>query len=111
MLRAINTLLVFVLIALVVMLHQLKFESRQLQKQVSDVRDKVQKEQEAISVLRAELSLLTSPERIERLAKKHLDLQTVKPEQIVPMEWLSKQKRVIRRVEIDVKKRNGPRRQ
>ena len=91
MLRSINVILALALVVLVVFLYQLKYESRQLEKTVTELARKVQKERENIAVLKAELSLLTNPERIDRLANKHLKLQTVKPEQIVTIDWLSTQ--------------------
>ena len=53
------------------------------------MRKKIETERDAVAVLRAEWSLLNRPERIERLAKKHLKLAAARPQQLVTIETVS----------------------
>jgi hypothetical protein len=53
------------------------------------LRKKIETERDAVAVLRAEWSLLNRPERIERLAKKHLKLNGARPQQLVTVETVS----------------------
>ena len=62
-------------------LYQLKFETRRMQSRVQQLDQLIEKAENDIAVLRAEWSYLTRPERIERLARKHLDLQPAKARQ------------------------------
>lgn len=48
------------------------------------------KDQEALHVLKAEWTYLNRPGRLSRLAHKYLELQPVKPDQLVTMEQLSR---------------------
>ncbi len=89
MLRFINISLLLMIVAMIVFLHQLKYESRLLEDRSRDLAAAIEKERDSIAVLKAELSLLLHPKRIERLAKKHLNLEVVKPEQVVTVEWLA----------------------
>ena len=56
-------------------LYQLKFETRRVQVRVQQFEQLIEKAEGDIAVLRAEWSFLTRPERVERLAKKHLKLK------------------------------------
>ena len=62
-------------------LYQLKFETRRMQSRVQQLDQLIEKAENDIAVLRAEWSFLTRPERVERLAGKHLDLQPAKTRQ------------------------------
>ncbi len=88
MLRFINIILLVAMGSMIVLLYQLKYESRLLSETVSTLSGDIQKERENIAVLRAEWSHLIRPERIEHLSKKHLGLTTIAPEQFVSSEWL-----------------------
>ncbi len=88
MLRIVNTILLVFVGALIVLLYQLKYESRQLEERKHQLARDIEQERDKIAVLRAEWSLMSRPERIERLAKKHLGLQSAQTEQTVTKEWL-----------------------
>ena len=62
-------------------LYQLKFETRQMQSRVQQLERLIDKADNDIAILRAEWNFLNRPERVERLAKKHLDLQPSKASQ------------------------------
>lgn len=91
MLRFINAILIVTVCILTVFLYQLKYESRQLDKRAKDLVQKIADERDTIAVLRAERSLLIRPERVEKLARKHLGLKTLDAKQIKTMEFLKQQ--------------------
>ena len=91
MLRFVNISLMVTVGALTVLLYQLKYESRLLENRARNLVHAIEDERDTISVLKAEWSLLTQPERVEKLAKRHLGLGEIKPKQIVTLDWLSRQ--------------------
>jgi cell division protein FtsL len=89
MLRIINVCLVFGLVALACVIYQVKYQARGLDADIRSLNAEIDEERDAIAVLRAEWSLLNRPERIERLAQKHLKLAPAKPVQIVTLDAVS----------------------
>jgi cell division protein FtsL len=86
MLRFINICLVLGLVALACVIYQVKYQARGLDADIRALNQQIGEERDAIAVLRAEWSLLNRPERIERLAQKHLKLAPAKPVQIVTLD-------------------------
>jgi cell division protein FtsL len=89
MLRFVNICLVLALVALAYVIYEGKYEARALDEDIGGLRKKIETERDAVAVLRAEWSLLNRPERIERLAKKHLKLNPARPQQLVTVETVS----------------------
>ena len=89
MLRFVNICLVLALVALAYVIYEGKYEARALDEDIGGLRKKIETERDAVAVLRAEWSLLNRPERIERLAKKHLKLGAARPQQLVTIETVS----------------------
>ncbi len=54
-----------------------------LRRELLDTHKAIVNEKENLHVLKAEWSLLTSPQRIHELATKHLHLKTVQPSQVM----------------------------
>jgi cell division protein FtsL len=70
----------FVIVALVVAaayVYDIKFEATMQTERLSRLRGEIKRERDAIAALRAEWAKLSSPGRIEDLAKRHLS--TLKP--------------------------------
>lgn len=86
MLRFINICLVLGLVALACVIYQVKYQARGLDAEIRTLNGQIDEERDAIAVLRAEWSLLNRPERIQRLAQKHLKLAPAKPVQIVTLD-------------------------
>jgi cell division protein FtsL len=86
MLRFINICLVLGLVALACVIYQVKYQAKGLDAEIRALNGQIDEERDAIAVLRAEWSLLNRPERIERLAQKHLKLAPAKPVQIVTLD-------------------------
>lgn len=66
-------------------LFQLKYEVMKLENQHKQVRVSIKASEEAIFVLNAEWSHLTSPERLQKLACKHLDVVPVSGKQLISL--------------------------
>jgi cell division protein FtsL len=89
MLRFVNICMVLVLVALAYVIYEGKYEARALDEDIGGLRKEIETERDGVAVLRAEWSLLNRPERIERLAKKHLKLNPARPQQLVTIETVS----------------------
>jgi cell division protein FtsL len=89
MLRFVNICLVLGLVALAYVIYQVKYEARGLDAEIASLGKEIDRERDAIAVLRAEWSLLNRPERIERLAQKFLKLAPAKPAQLVTLDTVS----------------------
>src|SRR5262245_36121670 len=89
MLRFINICLVLGLVALACVIYQVKYQAKGIDADIKTLNGQIDKERDAIAVLRAEWSLLNRPERIERLAKKYLKLAPAKPLQLVTVDTVS----------------------
>ena len=83
MLRFTNICLVLGLVALASVIYQVKYQARALDERIAVLHKEIEKERDSLAVARAEWSLLNRPERIERLAKKFLDLTPANPQQLV----------------------------
>jgi cell division protein FtsL len=89
MLRFVNICLVLALVALAYVIYEVKYQSRALDEDIAALRKEIDTERDAVAVLRAEWSLLNRPERIERLAEKHLNLRPASPNQLVTLDTVS----------------------
>lgn len=81
--RIFNLLLVGCVVAFAYVIYELKYQTQELDGRVAELRQSIKVEREAISVLRAEWSHLNRPERIEKLARKHLGLKPLKASQYI----------------------------
>lgn len=84
--RILSFLLLACLAALAVVIYEVKYETRGLEKRVAELRSSVREERDAIAVLRAEWSHLNRPERVERLARKHLGLRPLAARQMITID-------------------------
>ncbi|MGH6826566.1 cell division protein FtsL [Methyloceanibacter sp.] len=89
MLRFVNICLVLALVAVAYVIYEGKYEARALDEDIGGLRKDIETERDAVAVLRAEWSLLNRPERIERLAEKHLKLAPARPQQLVTLDTVS----------------------
>src|SRR6478609_1556847 len=89
MLRFVNICLVLALVALAYVIYEGKYEARALDEDIGGLRKDIETERDAVAVLSAEWSLLNRPERIERLAEKHLKLAPARPQQLVTLDTVS----------------------
>lgn len=72
-----------ILLVCAAFLFTIKYKVQNLNKDVKAVNSRILSEKENIHILKAEYTYLTNPKRIKKLVDQHLNLQTIKPEQIV----------------------------
>lgn len=93
--RILSLFLIGCLAVLSFLIYEVKYETGAMEEKVASLRHAIRVERDAIAILRAEWSHLNRPERIERLARKHLGLEPVKARQMVTMEQLTQRRRAI----------------
>ena len=74
-----------VAVMLIYGLYTMKYEVQRLEARLQSLNEQLAFEREAMRVLRAEWSFLNDPERIEKLAARHLDLAPVSVHRISAM--------------------------
>lgn len=79
--RVFNLLLIGCVVAFAYVIYELKYETQALDQRAVELRQSIRGERDAIAVLRAEWSHLNRPERIEKLARRHLGLKPLKASQ------------------------------
>lgn len=81
--RIFNLLLVGCVVAFAYVIYELKYQTQALDERAAELRQSIHAERDAIAVLRAEWGHLNRPERIEKLARKHLGLKPMTGSQLV----------------------------
>ena len=82
MIRFIHIVVICLLIASAGYVYSIKYETLYHAEQVAKLKTKVQKERDAIAVLKAEWHLLNRPDRLQAAADRHLDLQPLNVQQL-----------------------------
>jgi cell division protein FtsL len=75
-------LFIFLAVGLALVLFSIKYQVQDLTAQLTAANRQIVAEQRALHVLHAEWSHLTDPERLISLARNHLDLEPLIPEQL-----------------------------
>lgn len=63
-------------------LYAVKYRVQEMDSEIASLRAQIQAEKQSIHVLSAEWAFLTRPERVRRLAEKHLDMEPMKAVQM-----------------------------
>ncbi len=71
------------LVGLIVLIYDMKFQTRQLEERAAELERVIAEEKDNVALMRAEWSHVTRPERIEKLARELLKLEPAKPEQLI----------------------------
>lgn len=79
--RFVQVFFVAATIIVSVVVYALKFDTGRDAVAIAELKREIAREKDNLSVLRAEWSLLNQPDRLQRLAKKYLDLKPLKPAQ------------------------------
>ncbi len=88
MLRYLHVLAVAALVSSAVYAYSIKYDSTFYAEQVAKLKARAKRERDAIAVLKAEWQRLARPDRLQVLAERHLDLQTLSVRQIVRVQDL-----------------------
>lgn len=83
MFRWLNVIAVFALLGSAVYAYSIKYETARYSAEIVKVQHAIQREKDAIGMLKADYAWLSRPGRIQELADKHLDLQAINVDQIV----------------------------
>ena len=81
--RLMHVAVIGALVASAVYVYSIKYQTIWWSEQIVKTRHAIEREQDAINVLRAEYAFLTRPERLQSLADKQLDMQPLALGQIV----------------------------
>jgi len=79
--KLVQIIFVVATIVVSVVVYSVKYDTSRDAIAVAELKRKIEIELSALSVLKAEWSLLNQPDRLQRLAVKFLDLQSLKPSQ------------------------------
>ena len=71
------------LAGLVVLIYDMKFETRRLEDRAAQLARAIEDERDNVALMRAEWSHVSRPERVESLARESLKLEPAKPEQLI----------------------------
>lgn len=71
------------LAGLVVLIYDMKYETRELQARAAKLERAIAEENDNLALMRTEWSHVTSPDRVEKLARKLLELEPTKPSQLI----------------------------
>ena len=71
------------LAGLVVLIYDMKFETRRLEDRAAQLTRAIEDERDNVALMRAEWSHVARPERVETLAREVLKLEPAKPEQLI----------------------------
>ena len=82
MIRFIHMIVICSLIASAGYAYSVKYDTLYQAEQVAKLKAKVQKERDAVAVLKAEWHLLNRPDRLQAAADRHLDLQPLNIQQL-----------------------------
>jgi hypothetical protein len=77
--RFVNALLVFLMVLSATAVYDMKYEAELAAENVRKVEREIAREQEAISLLKAEWSVLTQPARLQDLVERHADVLKLAP--------------------------------
>jgi hypothetical protein len=87
-LRALNFIVICALVLAAAYVYRIKFDSTVQAERLAKLRSEVRHERDEIAALRAEWGQLDSPDRIETLAKRFLQLKPIAPTQFDGLDHL-----------------------
>ncbi len=83
MVRLLSLLAFGFLAGLVILIYDMKFETRRLENRAAQLERAIEDEKDNVALMRAEWSHVTRPERVEKLSREILDLAPVRSSQLV----------------------------
>jgi len=89
MLKFVNSVLVLCLLVAAFVVYSLEYSIKQDERLIAKAKSEARDARETIKLLDAEWSMLTRPDRLQRLAQKYSKLELVRADQIVKPEALA----------------------
>lgn len=86
--RVLNFLVIVGLVLAAAYVYEIKFQSTLDAERLAHMRGEIRRERDAVAGLRAEWAALTTPRRIEGLAKRHLPLKPIDARQVSSLDNL-----------------------
>ena len=83
MLRYLNVVAIAALVGSAIYAYSIKYETMRYSAEIVKLQHEIEQEPDNISMLRAEWAYLTRPGRVQALADRHLEMQTISVDQIV----------------------------
>lgn len=83
MIRWLNVIAVGALLGSAVYAYSIKYETARYSAEITRTQHAIQREKDAIGMLKADYAWLARPGRVQQLAERHLDLQSITIEQVV----------------------------
>ena len=83
MLRYLNVLSVMALVGPAIYAYSIKYETMRYSAEIVKLQHSIERENDRMGILRAEWAHLTRPGRVQALADRHLDMQTISVDQVV----------------------------
>ena len=90
MIKLLHVIAIGALVSSAVYAYTIKYETTLEAEQLQKIKGKLQRERDAIAVLKAEYQFLNRPDRLQVLADKHLDLQPFAVAQVVRLSDIPK---------------------
>ena len=87
-LRVLNLCVIGALVLAAADVYTIKFDSTRQAQRVAKLRLEIRRERDAVAALRGEWAKLDNPARIQALARRHLQLKPVEPQQMDPLDNL-----------------------
>lgn len=88
MMRLLNICVIGALVLAAADVYTIKFDSTRQAQRVAKLRLEIRRERDAVAALRGEWAKLDNPARIQALARRHLQLKPVEPQQMDPLDNL-----------------------
>lgn len=82
MIRLLHLIAICLLVGSAGYVYSIKYETLYYAEQLAKLKHKIQREREAIAVVKAEWAMLNRPERLQRMVEQHLDLQPMNVQQL-----------------------------
>lgn len=82
MIRVLHLIAICILLGSAGYAYSIKYDTIYYAEQLAKLKAKIQRERDAIAVVKAEWALLNRPERLQKMVEQHLDLQPMNVQQL-----------------------------
>ncbi len=89
MFRLVNGCLIIAVFAVAIWLYQVKYDVRDAERRIYTLEQQITETSHDVSLLEAEWTMLNRPGRLQTLSENYLELENIKPEQIIALDAIS----------------------